>query len=137
VRDLPAEAGGTPEVPRRQHPLAGSQRAPSGVFGEVLPDPLLAAAERAPGRTPSPGLTFDGTGNPVACSGCTPPDTTGDVGPNHYVQMVNATKVAIYAKAGTLLSGPFDLGTLFSTARATATTAIRRFSTTRPRTGGC
>jgi len=41
-----------------------------------------------------------------------PPDPTGAVGPNHYVQMVNATTVRIFSKTGsTILS--FQLGTLW------------------------
>jgi hypothetical protein len=36
--------------------------------------------------TPDPIFTFEGQGD---FGYLTPPDTTGDVGPNHYVQMVN------------------------------------------------
>jgi hypothetical protein len=75
-------------------------------------DPLRARPE-LDGRTPSLDLSFDGTGNPVACGGCTPADPNGDAGPNHYIQMVNATKVAIYDKPGNLVAGPFNLGTLW------------------------
>ncbi len=35
-----------------------------------------------------------------------PPDTDGDVGPNHYVQMVNLV-TTIFDKAGNILQGPF------------------------------
>ena len=41
-----------------------------------------------------------------------PPDPTGAVGPNHYVQMVNATTVRIFNKTGTPLMS-FLLGTLW------------------------
>jgi PKD repeat protein len=41
-----------------------------------------------------------------------PPDPTGAVGPNHYIQIVNATSVRIYNKTGTILS-TFSLGTLW------------------------
>jgi len=41
-----------------------------------------------------------------------PPDPTGAVGPNHYVQMVNATTVRIFSKTGTTLQS-FQLGTLW------------------------
>ena len=37
--------------------------------------------------------------------GCYPPDTEGDVGPNHYMQWVNL-HYAVYSKTGTLLVGP-------------------------------
>ena len=41
-----------------------------------------------------------------------PPDPVGDVGPNHYVEMVNLT-FAIYNKSGNLVLGPVDSGTLW------------------------
>jgi len=41
-----------------------------------------------------------------------PPDPSGAVGPNHYVQMVNATTVKIFNKTGTALE-TFQLGTLW------------------------
>ena len=42
-----------------------------------------------------------------------PPDTNGDVGPNHYVQTVN-TDFAVFSKSGTVLYGPVPLNTLWS-----------------------
>jgi hypothetical protein len=42
-----------------------------------------------------------------------PPDPVGDVGPNHYVEMVNLV-FAVYSKTGTLLLGPADIGTLWA-----------------------
>src|SRR5215211_8260629 len=42
-----------------------------------------------------------------------PPDPVGDVGPNHYVEMVNLV-FGIYSKTGTLLLGPVDTGTLWA-----------------------
>ena len=41
-----------------------------------------------------------------------PPDPVGDVGPNHYIEMVNLT-FAIYDKQGNRLLGPVDTGTLW------------------------
>lgn len=41
-----------------------------------------------------------------------PPDPVGDVGLNHYVEMVNLV-FAVYSKTGTLLLGPMDTGTLW------------------------
>ena len=40
----------------------------------------------APLAAPAPIVNFDGVGN---IDGVYPPDTNGDVGPNHYVQWVN------------------------------------------------
>ncbi len=42
-----------------------------------------------------------------------PPDPVGDVGPNHYVEMVNLA-FAVYSKTGTRLLGPVDTGTLWA-----------------------
>jgi len=42
-----------------------------------------------------------------------PPDPNGEVGPNHYVEMVNLA-FAIFDKSGNLLLGPVDTGTLWS-----------------------
>jgi PKD repeat protein len=53
---------------------------------------------------------FDGNAN---ASGAVPPDTHGDVGPNHYFQVVNLS-YAIYNKSGTILLGPALNSTIFS-----------------------
>ncbi|HEU0296123.1 MAG TPA: hypothetical protein VFR47_25535 [Anaerolineales bacterium] len=42
-----------------------------------------------------------------------PPDPNGEVGPNHYVEMVNLV-FAVYDKQGNLLLGPVDTGTLWA-----------------------
>jgi len=46
-------------------------------------------------------VNFDGTGNN---EGYVPPDTHGDVGPNHYFQVVNC-HFSIYSKTGSLIMG--------------------------------
>ena len=114
VRDLPRAQGpsATAPAPSRINPLTGAPGGGSSASaGDLEPDPLVGPA--APGRTPARDLSFTGTSNPFACAGCSPPDTIGDVGPNHYVQMVNSTKVAIHNKTGALLTPRFDLGTLW------------------------
>lgn len=111
VRDLPAARGGdgSAALPSRINPLTGR---PGGDAAGAV-DPLAGAGALGSGRTPARDLIFNGTSNPFACGGCSPPDTIGDVGNNHYIQMVNATKVAIHDKTGTLLTPRFDLGTLW------------------------
>jgi hypothetical protein len=59
---------------------------------------------------PSPDLTFDGIAN---LCGCYPPDTEGDVGPNHYMEWVNA-HYAIYTKTGTQVVPPTTGNTIFT-----------------------
>ena len=53
---------------------------------------------------------FDGVG---VNNGVCPPDPAGDVGPNHYVQVVNL-QYAIYNKTGTKLVGPTNTSQLWS-----------------------
>lgn len=58
-----------------------------------------AALQQRPGSTnmPAPALNFEGLNNH---NGYLPPDTTGDVGPNHFIQWVNV-HFAVYDKTGT------------------------------------
>jgi hypothetical protein len=42
-----------------------------------------------------------------------PPDPVGDVGPRHYVEMVNLA-YAVYDKTGNLVAGPFAIGDLWA-----------------------
>jgi hypothetical protein len=42
-----------------------------------------------------------------------PPDPQGDVGPDHYVQIVNSS-IAVFSKAGKLLLGPLTTQTVFT-----------------------
>jgi len=83
-------------------------------------DPVLQ--ESAPFvLAPQAGNSFDGIGQgivgvPPAQTFLVigvPPDPQGDVGPSHYVQIVNAS-VAVFSKQGTLLFGPVPTRTLFS-----------------------
>jgi len=57
-------------------------------FGLILPDTTIA--------------NFDGVGN---VNGAVPPDTYGEVGSNHYFQVVNIS-YAIFSKTGVKLLGP-------------------------------
>ena len=66
---------------------------------------------------PAPLANFEGLSNQdnfnVFGFRVNPPDPNGDVGPNHYVEMVNLV-FAVYSKTGTLLLGPVDTGTLWA-----------------------
>jgi MYXO-CTERM domain-containing protein len=42
-----------------------------------------------------------------------PPDPAGDIGPNHYVQIVNSS-FAVFSRTGTLLLGPLPTSTVFA-----------------------
>ena len=58
---------------------------------------------------PSSIVGFDGVNNRNLVL---PPDTNGDIGPNHYVQWVNLS-YAIYERDGTLVHGPADGRTIW------------------------
>lgn len=75
------------------------------------PSAIDNAWQKAMGSDQSRGplASFDGVGN---VNGVLPPDTQGDVGPDHYFQMVNLS-FAIWDKAGNLLYGPVDNSTLW------------------------
>jgi hypothetical protein len=61
-------------------------------------------------KAPDLGTSFDGLGN---VTGSVPPDTNGDVGPNHYVQTVNVA-MAIWDKEGNELLAPTAISDLWT-----------------------
>ncbi len=72
-------------------------------------DPVL---QKTMGNSPqqlTPLKNWEGIGN---VNGVLPPDTDGDVGPNHYVQMLNLS-FQIWDKDGNSLYGPADNSTLW------------------------
>jgi hypothetical protein len=124
VRNLPpAKPGNAVEAPLRINPLSSEpDRGKRGTWSRGRPplDELARVSQNRQGRTPRLDLSFDGTGNPLACGGCSPSDANGDAGKKHYIQIVNATKVGIFKKTdGSLATPVFDLSTLFSTAPCT------------------
>ena len=61
----------------------------------------------------TPEASFDG----ASFTGVLPPDTVGDVGPNHYIQMVNGSTgavVTVFDKSGGHIAGPLVLATLWT-----------------------
>ncbi len=66
---------------------------------------------------PAPLLTFEGLSNEdnfnIFGFRVNPPDPNGEVGPNHFVEMINLV-FAVYDKAGNLLLGPVDTGSLWA-----------------------
>ena len=66
---------------------------------------------------PPPILTFEGGAAAQFC-GCAPPDSDGDVGPNHYVEAINSA-FAVYDKTGTMLAGPITYNSFFASLTGT------------------
>jgi hypothetical protein len=107
---LPSKAEVPHLVPNQEKP-----RRTAGV-GATPADPVVQQATTA--HSPDfIGLNFDGAG----VSNSAPPDTTGRVGRNHYVQWVN-TMLSIYDKQGNRLYGPVKGNTLFQSLGGTCAT---------------
>jgi PKD repeat protein len=75
----------------------------------IGPDPVLQDALTGSRSEPNINQNFPGVSN---LSGVAPPDTDGDVGPNHYFQMINLV-FAIWDKEGNMLMGPADNQTIW------------------------
>jgi len=78
------------------------------------PDGALQAFALPSADAPSPSGQFEGVGEGISgysvC--CVPPDTNGDVGPNHYVQSVNID-YAVFSKNGNVVLGPLPTNTVW------------------------
>jgi hypothetical protein len=145
VRDMPRARSWQPgepvvEVPRQiKPPLKPAEKGALEKQAISQIDPLLVYQQSisemiTPLAFSPPGINFDG----IAFTGSMPPDTVGDVGPNHYIQMVNhpnpdgggtpqfGSAFSIYDKAGTLLAGPTILDTIWVAAGGTGACANGR-----------
>jgi PKD repeat protein len=91
----------TAHAPKRLPNREGSAAPTAGV------DPVVQTSTVA--STATIGTDFEGVGN---VNGVLPPDTNGDIGPNHYVQVVNLS-FAIYERDGNRLRGPENINTLW------------------------
>jgi len=108
LRDLPYIAP-NPEVEQKRltrypHPEIPSAAGPNPSGFERFESLLKQIIPPTP-MMPGPILTFDGMNSAQSGCLCLPPDTDGDVGPNHYVQSVNSS-IKIFDKNGNPLNGP-------------------------------
>ena len=110
LREMPVlpDQAGRKYLPRKD--LAGRLDTPAPI-GSV--DPVLDEAP-AP-ATGTTELNFDGVSNR---NGVLPPDTNGDIGPNHYVQWVNLSlqiwSIDRSARTATSVYGPVNGNTIWS-----------------------
>lgn len=101
-------------IPNQELNKSGSESS-----SRQVPDAALLLKEAIPQQPliPSPVVNFEGQGNltdNLLFGGISvPPDTVGDVGPEHYVQTVNTT-IRIYDKAGNTLTGPVPINFLWT-----------------------
>jgi hypothetical protein len=109
--DLPPGAGPTGAIDgSKEHPVRPFLHTAPGQGQDTVVQTV--AVTQAP---TSAGFNFPGVGNgdygfrPDSA----PPDTDGDVGPNHYVQIVNES-FAVFSKTGALIYGPVRTNTVWS-----------------------
>src|SRR5205814_4508623 len=112
----------TPPAPR---PTGPPHEAPEPGRLPPLPPQAVPAADpvtqtwKGALAIPSTNRDFEGIGDGFTGPQGTfsvnsaPPDTNGDVGPNHYVQTVNVD-FAIFNKSGTAVFGPVAINTLWA-----------------------
>lgn len=100
-----------PQIPPRavgailQRKILPKRIGSSGATG----DGALQSENIAVSSAPTADTSFEGINN---VNLVLPPDPTGDIGPNHYVQMVNLS-FAVYDRSGATLYGPVDSSTLW------------------------
>jgi Fibronectin type III domain len=106
LRDLPYIAPShefeEKRLMRYPHPEIATPTKPTSAYErfESLTKQILSPLPQMPG----PLLTFEGMNSAQSGCMCLPPDTDGDVGPNHYVQSVNSS-IKIFDKNGNPLNG--------------------------------
>ncbi len=125
IADLPPDDEVKPATPSedkdiKQRPIktfrpAGVDAGSGSQDGALWPPPGPHAPVQM--AIPSPSLSLDGASSQdnanLFGSRVLPPDTVGDVGPNHYVQMVNSS-YRIFDKTGAPLTPPRKLSSLFT-----------------------
>ncbi|MFL5731727.1 MAG: dockerin type I domain-containing protein [Chloroflexia bacterium] len=107
LRSIPPAKGAAGQVGEKNElriPVNGKPR-------EGIVDPVVQRGfGLSPLAMPTPLANFEGIGN---LTGVLPPDTNGDVGPNHYVQWVNL-QLQVFSKTGVSLYGPVPGNTLWT-----------------------
>lgn len=117
VSSLPPDEGSKPNEPGevKSVPIK-TVRFETGDPDTASQDPVVQDAPVPAAITP-PVFTFPGLSNAsnAALFGfqVSPPDTVGDVGPNHYVQMVNLM-FQVFDKAGNALTPPRKVSNIFA-----------------------
>ena len=110
-----------PNTPPRRRPDKPEREGPKPAPVELQPDPANRPNDPIPSgigdpqaMAPAPGTTanFDGLDR-VNWGAGHPPDPTGDVGPDHYIQAIN-TSIGIYDKATGTRVAAFTFDTFMS-----------------------
>jgi hypothetical protein len=110
LRSLPQTEPVRRERPEREGPDPAPRLLPGLPGIEPAPSTSLPLPSQNP-PAPATSQNFDGLDFATFGAGH-PPDTNGDVGPNHYIQTIN-TSIGIYNKTGTRLAA-FTFDTFMS-----------------------
>jgi hypothetical protein len=122
LRELPSQARAIgkidPDAEYEVRPERGAVPEDRGHTGDgALQKPKAGALLSAAIGIQPPLVTFEGLSNQdnftLFGGRVNPPDPVGDVGLNHYVQMINLA-YAVYDKQGNKLLGPVDTGELWN-----------------------
>ena len=106
----------TPALPPEDQGEVREENGPEAVESDAYFPDAAVQANAPQAAIPSTLANFEGLSNQdnfnIFGGRVNPPDPVGDVGPNHYVEMINLV-FAVYDKQGNLLLGPVDTGTLW------------------------
>lgn len=106
------------QEPVEIRPERGPDVQDQGYSGDgALQGASLQALQMSTTAIPAPLANFEGMSNQdnfnVWGFRVNPPDPMGDVGPNHYVELINLV-FGVYDKAGNMLLGPVGIGDLWA-----------------------
>jgi hypothetical protein len=104
--------------PHGTEPAQTGAPAGYGISGLKYVQSLLKNIWRPAPTMPPPLLTFDGETAAQACA-CAPPDSDGDVGPNHYVEAINVAFRVFDKNNGTPLSPVTTYNSFFASLTGT------------------
>ena len=106
LRNLPyiRTEGESDEEPLTRYPHPNTGAPPPGAPSSPWLQRLVKGLFRPTPSMPSPLITFEGMNLTQSGCSCQPPDSDGDVGPNHYVNAVNSS-IKIFDKSGNPLNG--------------------------------
>lgn len=118
LRDMKARPAGAsqPQEIKEIRPDRGANAPDAGYAGDGAIQQSNASKSSSL-KIPAPSVNFEGLSNQdnfeIFGFRVNPPDSNGEVGANHYVEIVNLV-FAVYDKQGNRLLGPVDAGTLWS-----------------------
>jgi hypothetical protein len=110
VRDMAVVIPGIHENEKKSAPNKGPRYSQDGLAGSADIEKQILQSYQGQRICKAPLLNFEGINNR---NGTPCADPNGDVGPDHYVQMVNCS-FAVWDKSGDIIYGPADYQTIWA-----------------------